>query len=267
MPEVSSHPPGFASWAELASPDPRASLTFYRGLFGWHSYTLTTEIGDYEVFTLGDAQGPPVAGLYGLADDAQPQTWTIYFRSEDLSATIATVVAAGGQELVEPIDISSLGQMAMCEDSLGAEFALWKPYTFEGAAVIDEPGALCWTELVSPDAAEARRFYGGVFGWKAVDRSYFSRSYTDWKIGNYSVAGMLPLDEMVATARSPGWTPCFCVSDCDATARRATELGGDVHFAPSDLVHGRVASMTDPAGARFTVLAPYEDLGRVKTAP
>lgn len=267
MPEVRTYPPGFVSWAELASPDPGASRSFYRDLFGWYSYTLTADIGDYEVFTLGDVQGPPVAGMHPLVDEAQPQSWSIFFRSEDIPATLDAVDAAGGQEVMEPIDISSLGQMALCIDSQGVEFSLWTPYTFEGAAVVDEPNAMCWAQLAVPDVDEARRFYGHVFGWKAVDRTYYSTSYTDWKIGDLSVAGMLAASDLETAGRVPGWSPCFWVADCDASVRRAAELGAAVQVPPNDMEHGRIAAMTDPGGARLIVITPHGDLSRVKRAP
>ena len=35
MPEVTSHSHGAPSWADLATTDPAAALTFYGALFGW----------------------------------------------------------------------------------------------------------------------------------------------------------------------------------------------------------------------------------------
>ncbi|MFI0373132.1 VOC family protein [Actinomadura sp. 1N219] len=257
MPEVTEHAPGTAAWTQLTSPDVGASKEFYRGVFGWDSYTLTLGAwGDNEIFTLGGAQGPEVAGLNSLVDDTEPASWTCYFRVEDLDAAIAAVGDAGGAVNVEPTDIADLGRMALCSDPQGAEFALWLPHNIKGAGVVDEPGATCWVELASTDVQDARRFYGKVFGWTAVDRSYYAPSYTNWKIGDWSVAGMLPIEAWWPAGFPPHWIPYFWVEDCDATAARAAELGATVHVPPTDIRPGRLSVMTDPAGARLAVITP-----------
>ena len=110
MPEVTGHAVGRPSWAELASPDVKASRDFYCSLFGWYVYTLTVpEYDDYEIFTLGGVQGPEVAGMQRLADEAQPPSWSVYFRTDDVPATVEAVKAAGGQELVSPMRVADLG--------------------------------------------------------------------------------------------------------------------------------------------------------------
>ncbi|MEV3920124.1 VOC family protein [Actinomadura coerulea] len=256
MPEVTAHAPGYPSWAELVSPDVRASQRFYCTLFGWDAYTLAGDLNDYSIFTLGDVQGPEVAGMQPLADDSMRPTWTCYFRTDDIGAALDRVRAMGGKELSEPTDASNLGRMAHCSDPEGADFALWTPYSFQGAGVVNEPSAMCWMELAVRDVEGARRFYGEVFGWRAVDRSYLAPGYTNWKVGEWSVAGMVPLDESWPAHLEPHWTPYFWVSDCDATAARAAEMGALVHIPPTDIEPGRFAVMTDPCGARLAVLTP-----------
>ncbi|MFD0688188.1 VOC family protein [Actinomadura fibrosa] len=257
MPEVSGYDPGWPTWAELASPDPEASRAFYCGLFDWYSYTLTVaDLGDYEIFTLGDVQGPEVAGMQTLADDSLPSSWTCYFRTDDVDAAVETVRAAGGQELMEPTDVAGLGRMALCSDLEGADFALWLPFDLRGAGVADEPSAVCWVELACRDVERARRFYGEVFGWKAVDRSYYSRTYTNFKIGEWSVAGLVPLDEFWGPEVPPHWVPYFEVADCDASAERAVGLGARIDLGPTDIAPGRFSVLTDPTGARLTIIKP-----------
>jgi uncharacterized protein len=46
----------------------------------------------------------------------------------------------------------------------------------------------------------------------------------------------------------------FAVTDCDAAAARATELGGQVTVPPTDAPPGRLAMLTDPQGASFTII-------------
>ncbi|TDC56023.1 VOC family protein [Actinomadura sp. KC345] len=269
MPEMNGFPPGFASWVELASSDLEASRDFYCELFGWYVYTLTAaEVGDYDVFTLGDVQGPEIGGMFGLADGSQRSAWTIFFRTDDLPARLDAVREAGGQVLVEPMNVADLGRMAQCVDSQGADFALWVPYNLKGAGVVDEPSAMCWVELACPDIDEARRFYGHVFGWKAVDRPYTAPTYTNWKVGGWSVAGMVSMDERWPSDGLSRWTPYFWVTDCDAAAARAAELGARVRMPPADIEPGRYSILTDPTGARLAIFTPANaDLRAVKEAP
>lgn len=51
------------------------------------------------------------------------------------------------------------------------------------------------------------------------------------------------------------WMHYFAVSDTDAAAAKAAELGGSVSVPPFDLPHvGRIAVLGDPHGAYFSVI-------------
>jgi len=267
MPEMTEFATGAPCWADLATPDLGRSKDFFRKLFGWSSYTLTIPgFGDYEMFTLGGAQGPTVAGMQELADDTQPPSWTCYIHSDDPDSTLQTVLAAGGSTLVEPTTIANLGRMTVCVDSQGADFGLWEPYDHKGADVMDEPAAMCWIELFCHDTEEARRFYGQVFGWNGVDRvyhrwkasggDYYPSVYTDWKLGDRSIAGMLSMDELWPANQTSHWIPYFWVTDCDAFTTAALDLGAQIEIPPNDVEPGRFSILTDPTGARLGVITP-----------
>jgi hypothetical protein len=49
----------------------------------------------------------------------------------------------------------------------------------------------------------------------------------------------------------PHWSVTFAVDDADATAAKATELGGEVVVAPMDAPWVRMTVLKDPAGATF----------------
>jgi predicted enzyme related to lactoylglutathione lyase len=46
----------------------------------------------------------------------------------------------------------------------------------------------------------------------------------------------------------------FAVADADATAAKATESGGTVIAAPFDTPVGRMAVLSDPQGAAFSII-------------
>ncbi|MFV2171499.1 VOC family protein [Actinomadura sp. LOL_016] len=250
--------PGTPCWLDLASPDLPTSKRFYSELFGWSSYTLAIDrLDDYEMFTLGGVDGPTVAGMQRLADEAQPPSWTVYFRVDSVEDAARRVVAAGGQELVEPVPIAHLGRIGMYADLQGSDFAVWEPGEREGAQVVGEPSAMCWVELASRDVEKSRRFYGEVFGWGAVERHYYRDFvYTNWKVDGWSVAGMVYMDRTWPDEWPGDWIPYFQVADCDAATDRSSELGASVIITPSDIDPGRFALVMDPTGARLGLLAP-----------
>ncbi|WP_242888473.1 VOC family protein [Actinomadura litoris] len=257
MAEVTRYATGAPCWVDLASPDVQASKEFYRGLFGWSSYTLAVEaFGDYEVFTLGGVQGPEVAAMQTLLDSTEEPSWTCYFSSRDAEAAVRAVAAAGGQEQAEPYQVAHLGRIAQFADTRGADFGVWEPYEFHGAALWDEPSALSWVELVTPDIVEAERFYGEVFGWTTVERPYYRSGYYVCHVDERSVAGMIPMDEFWPADHPTHWMPYFTVADCDAAAERAVGLGARLRVPPSDVPTARFAVMNDPVGARLAIVTP-----------
>jgi len=53
----------------------------------------------------------------------------------------------------------------------------------------------------------------------------------------------------------PSWMPYFVVEDADATAAKASSLGGTVLKGPDDIPNvGRFALIRDPQGAMFYII-------------
>jgi len=56
-----------------------------------------------------------------------------------------------------------------------------------------EPGTFSWVELVTTDAAAAKKFYAGLFGWSYDDAPVGpDMTYTMIKLGNDNVRWPLP---------------------------------------------------------------------------
>ena len=52
------------------------------------------------------------------------------------------------------------------------------------------------------------------------------------------------------------WMPYFAVTDADAAAAKAKDLGGTLRVEPTDIPNvGRFSVIVDPAGAQFSVIA------------
>lgn len=77
-----------------------------------------------------------------------------------------------GATLKDTIEIPGLAKLATLCDPERALFGLWEPAPHHGAQLTDEVGSLWWIEVLSSDVARARDFYGRLFGWTTVDRSF-----------------------------------------------------------------------------------------------
>ncbi|TDE33274.1 VOC family protein [Actinomadura sp. 6K520] len=256
MPEMTSYAEGAPSWVELLSPDTAGAKAFYGGLLGWGSYTMTLPNADYEIFTLGKSTDHAVAGMMAAADDGVKPTWTCYFNVDDLESAVARVGEAGGTVFVKGSNVAQLGRLALVADIEGAGFGLWKPYTWVGAAVVDEPGTMSRVELICRDADAAQRFYSHVLGWKDPVRSegIASDNCFEWEIGGRPVTGAVCTDQSLPAGAVAYWMPYFAVTDSDDAAVGAVELGGTLQRPSSDTPTGRVALLSDPSGAALAVI-------------
>jgi predicted enzyme related to lactoylglutathione lyase len=246
MPEVTEHTPGTPSWIDLATSDAESAKAFYTGLFGWEGETMDEEAGFY---TMLRKDGKDVAGLYRGGSEQGPPHWNTYVTVADVDRTVDKAEPAGGAVMAPPFDVLDVGRMAVVQDPTGAMIALWESRGHAGARLVNEPGTFCWSELITTDRERAASFYGALLGWSSRTDSMGPFTYTEFKNGESSVAGMM---EMAGIP--PYWGVYFAVDDADATIARATELGGTCRRPAMDLPVGRFALLTDPQGAVFSVI-------------
>jgi predicted enzyme related to lactoylglutathione lyase len=257
MPEYA---PGTPSWVELSSPDTDASAGFYGELMGWS----VTEPGPAETggYRMLQKDGQNVAGLMGKMHPEQPTVWATYISVADADETAEKVKAAGGSLVIEPMDVMDIGRMAFFADPTGAVFGVWQPKSFAGADLVNQPGSLCWNEVMTRDADADKAFYTSVFGWQP-GRPQFEgapESYTVWQLEGKNVGGMMQMsDEYFPAEIPPHWSVCFAVADCDATVAKARDLGATVTNEPVSMPIGRFAGLIDPQGASFTVMQATDD--------
>lgn len=64
-----------------------------------------------------------------------------------------------------PMDVMDAGRMSVMSDPSGAVFCAWQAKVHLGAVVVNEHGALTWSELITPDPTAVAPFYADVFGW------------------------------------------------------------------------------------------------------
>jgi predicted enzyme related to lactoylglutathione lyase len=243
---------GTPSWVDLGSPDPSKAGHFYGALFGWDIEDQGPEAGGY---CLAKLRGKSVAGL-GPQMNPGPSYWTTYVTVDDADKTAQVIGESGGTVVVPPMDVMDAGRMAVAFDQAGAAFSIWQAGNHIGAQIVNEPGTLSWNELTTRDPEGSKAFYGKVFGWGAETHDMGGgMAYTEWKLGDASIGGMLVPDPSMPADLPNFWLVYFAVADCDATCAKTTELGGAVHRPPMDIPQGRFAILGDDQGAGFAVIA------------
>jgi len=119
--------PGCVLWSELTTRAVDESLEFYRDVVGLTSVLGSSTMGDY--YELHRADGRTVAGLMSMSgdawDDQVPNSWMVYFASDDPDATAARCVELGGSVPVPPMDIPP-GRFAVLADPQGAVFSVMR---------------------------------------------------------------------------------------------------------------------------------------------
>jgi uncharacterized protein len=258
MPEVTSHAPGSFCWIELGTTDPDGAKKFYSGLFGWE--TADTPAGPDMVYTMLRIRGLDIGALYKqeAAQTAQgvPPNWMTYIAVASADDAAKKAASLGGKVVADAFDVMDVGRMAILQDPLGATFCAWQAKVHFGSKLVGEIGTLCWDELWTTDRTKAAEFYRGLFGWSAREGtdSPAPGGYTEWMNGEQAIGGMMEITPEMGPV-PPNWLPYFMVEDCDATANKAKELGGQLQVPPMDIPKvGKFSVVRDPQGATFAII-------------
>jgi len=255
MSNVDGHDAGTPTWFDLMTPDLAGAQKFYGELFGWTFLQGTAETMYY---TMCQKNGRNAAGMGKRPEDAPyPTAWSVYFDSKDVDATAARVREAGGQLVMPPMDVMDQGRMLICSDPTGAVFGYWQGRKHNGAQIIDEHGAMTWCEVNTRDGLKASDFYAKVLDveprkWPMAEDPDFVY-YTLHK-GEKAVAGVMQMNAQWPDAIPPHWMPYFAVDDAEAACEKLKSLGGQVMHGPFDSPYGRIAVVTDPYGATFSII-------------
>lgn len=111
---------------------------------------------------------------------------------------------------------------------------------------------LCHFELMTPDPAKAREFYGGVFDWQFDDKSM--PGYTLINTGREPSGGIFPAPEGSSV-------PCaniyIHVDSIDDTLTKAKDCGAKVIVPKTEIPSvGHFAMFADPQGIAIGIMQP-----------
>ncbi len=116
--------PGSMAWNELCTRQPEKAAEFYQAVLDIETETMS----EPTPYTLMKVDGRATAGILSATPEMGecPPSWDVYFATDDVDATAAKVVEAGGKLLREPFDIPGAGRMAVLADPQGAVFEVIK---------------------------------------------------------------------------------------------------------------------------------------------
>jgi predicted enzyme related to lactoylglutathione lyase len=268
MTDERSYPAGVPCWIDTDQPDVDTARRFYGGLFGWtFSDAIPADApGTYLIASLG---GRDVAAI-GPSDGGAPAEWSTYIAVDDSDSVAASVRAAGGTVIMEPVDAGPGGRLAGCADPQGARFRLWQPRRRLGAQVVNAPGSWNFSDLHTGNADAAVAFYAPLFGWEFDDVG-FATMIRRPGYGDHLEATVDPAirERQAGDTAPPGfedaigwlaplvdgndrWHVSFTVADRDGSVAVAERLGATV-ISSEDTEWTRTALIRDPQGAELTL--------------
>jgi predicted enzyme related to lactoylglutathione lyase len=284
LPERDGYIAGVPCWVDTSQADPDAAAEFYGGLFGWE-FEEMMPAGSPVRYLMARLRGGDVAAVSSPPEGASRQAvWNTYVWVDDADEAAAKAREAGGAVLSEPFDVMDAGRVAVLADPEGAVFSVWQAKEHRGARIVNEPGSVNFNVLNTCDPESAKHFYGAVFGWTTLDLGsgelWTLRAYGDYlerltpgtreRSAEFGAAGfedvVAAIAPLAGDASTPAhWGVTFSTADADATAAKATELGGTVLLAPVDAPYSRLTVLRDPQGATFSATAfvpENKDIGR-----
>jgi predicted enzyme related to lactoylglutathione lyase len=153
------------------------------------------------------------------------------------------------------LGLSGLVMSVVCSSIVQAA-AFELPALNNPASTEHHVGKVVWADLVTPDLADAERFYGGLFGWTFQTLHTGDSEYALASAGGRAVAGLFQKSIPTGEHRQSAWLTFIAVRDVDAAKRVALAHGAKV-VADSRTypARGRQAVLADPEGAVFALLA------------
>jgi predicted enzyme related to lactoylglutathione lyase len=257
---------GEVCWTDLQTKDVEAAKAFYAAVFGWRYKDLPTPDGrSYAQAFLGDDLVSVIAPQNAQQEAAGTHgQWNIYFAIDDatdLAAELghsAGTLEAGTLEF-GPEAVGGTGVMVFFAPPGGGTTGAWQAGSHFGTARIEEPGALAWTELLTPEPQAAVGFFQQLFGHEVTEyRQDDGGTYTTLVADGMEVAGIAPVHE--DSVLDAGWQVYFGVSSVAEAVAAAVAAGAVVVVEPEEVdtddveEAGAVATLRDPQGGVFSLL-------------
>jgi len=254
-------------WYDLMTTDVAAARKFYTQLFPeWD--VQDHAFGGEKTYAMIHAAGRAFGGFCDLqGTPGVGSHWAEYVSVENYDECVAKIEKLGGQICGPAIDMPNVGKFVVARDPQGA---IIKPIQLASPMELPEraeEAQVCWNELMTSDIDAARAFYTAVFGWECKPMPMGDMGiYHIFEAGGKGLGGGMNLPP--GAPMPPYWAPYFVVSNIDARAARAEELGAKACLPPTDIPSvGRICIHCDPTGAIFAMIQPRPQDGSSAEKP
>ena len=114
------------------------------------------------------------------------------------------------------------------------------------------PGKFVWHDLLTPDVAASKEFYGKLLGWTFSPKGDYTEIYNNGrKIGGIARVAPGKSEQLPPSS----WLASMSVANVDAAIKAALARQGKVVNGPVDMpARGRGALISDPQGAHLVLL-------------
>lgn len=247
-------------WYELMTPDPAAAKAFYENVLPWTVEAEGNTMPNGSEYRAITAPGGYVGGVLTLTPEMVSSgaraAWFGYVAVDDADAAVAKVRSAGGQVLMEPMDMEGIGRMAMLADPSGAPFYVIRGASDEESTAYRsmKTGHVAWNEVNTSDFESARSFYHNLFGWTDGENMPMGEmgTYQMFDQHGRSIGAIMKLN---GEAPPPMWLFYFAVDDIDTAHAAIHANGGQAMHEPQPIPGDMfTVSATDPQGAMFAVV-------------
>jgi hypothetical protein len=245
---------GRVLWRETMTKDLEKAKRFYGGLFGW-SFENFAGGDPNDPYPMIKVSGKTVGGMMAMKPGmSMPCYWTSYVSVADVDASCGAAKAGGGAVPWGPVDIPSVGRMAMVAGKDGACLSIMKAEG-DGMAPGGRPGVgeFCWETLSAANVDEAKTFWTKVVpSWKAAAGINGVLTFAVGEGMENQVADIQP-----AKNGPPNWFTYVVVEKIEPALAKAEKLGGKTMMPAMAIPSvGRIAGIMDDQGAALGLFEP-----------
>ena len=244
---TSVHHPGQFVWHDLVSPNPKASMEFYKNVFGW---TYTTLGSDETAYYVIHSNGKAIGGISKLAsENGTVGEWIGSISVSNVADAVEYNKKKGGKTIFKAMSIKGRGKTALVQDPQGAIVSFINSES--GDPAIEINNVWLWNELWTNDMEASLSYYKGLIPYQADKVQQAKDTYYAFTNGGKKLSGIManPVDKMRTS-----WIPYIKVSNITAVVDKARNNDASIISEPNDNVrNGTLAIIQDPIGAKFAL--------------
>lgn len=241
------HHPGQFVWHDLVSPNPKASLEFYKNVFGWTSTALgSNETTYHTIYSNGKAIGgiSKLDPSYGTVGE-----WIGSMSVSDVSNAVKYNKEQGGKTIFNTMNAKGRGKVALVQDPQGAIISFIRSESGDPDVAINQ--TWLWNELWTDDLEASTDYYKSLVPYATEKAEQAKNPYHIFTNNDKKLAGIMaiPVNDMRTS-----WIPYIRVNDIKSVVEKAKNAGAYIIMEPSEKIrNGTLAFIQDPVGAKFAL--------------